>query len=49
MREGGRKVRGLEIIFVVGLLLVGFVVAVYLLGMPAPDGLGCVVGSAAGK
>ena len=49
MSESRRKVRGVEIVFVVGLLLLGLVVAVYLLRMPAPDGMGRVVGSAAGK
>ncbi len=49
MHESGRKVRGVEIVFVAGLLLVGLVVAVYLPRMPAPDGLAPAVGSAAGK
>ena len=49
MPEGGRKVRGVEIVFVVGLLLLGLVVSVCLLRMPAPDGMGRVVGSAAAK
>ncbi len=49
MPESGRKIRGWEIVFVVGLLLVGLVVSVYLLRMPAPDGLGRVAGSATAK
>ena len=49
MGKSRRKVRGLEIAFVVGLLLVGLVVAVYLLRMPAPDGMGRASRSAATK
>jgi hypothetical protein len=49
MRERCRKIRGVEIAFVVGLLLAGLLAAVYLLRMPAPDGMGPATGSAAAR